>query len=456
MWTSTPAICWAATSATTANFCLRYVIIMILSVRPSAAKGKSGVPSSKSHSIRAVAFASLASGKSVILNPLDSADALSAVSVYGSLGAEIQKEETFWSVEGFGARPRVPEGTLDVGNSGTTCRMALGTAALLKDGEARFDGDSQTRKRPMGPLLNALSNLGAKTQSGKDGYLPVTVGGPWRGGRTKVDGTTSQFTSSLLLNAPFGEETTAIEPIDLNERPYVEMTLWWLDRLGLEYERDEYRSFTVTGGQALSGFNATVPADWSSAAFLLAAGALPGGDVTLEGLDLDDSQGDKEILRFVQEMGARTTISRKCVQIQSGALRGGEFDLNATPDLLPVMAVLGAFADGETRLVNTPQARIKETDRISAMREVIKGLGGEARELADGIVIQGGGLKGGAVHGFGDHRIVMSAAVAGIAAPEGVSVDTAEAMAVTFPDFCERMSSLGADIEARDSANADL
>ncbi len=429
---------------------------MILSVRPSVARGTTGVPGSKSHSIRAVAFASLASGKSVILNPLDSSDGLSAASVYGSFGAGINKEEDVWSVAGFGARPEAPQGILDVGNSGTTCRMALGTAALMREGEARFDGDAQTRKRPMGPLLDALSNLGARAQSSNNGYLPVAVGGPWRGGRTKVDGTTSQFTSSLLLNAPFGEETTTIEPIDLNERPYVEMTLWWLDRLGLEYERDEYRSFTVPGGQALSGFEVTVPADWSSAAFLVAAGALPGGDVTLEGLDLDDSQGDKEILRFVEEMGAEVLVSEDGVRIRGDALRGGEFDLNATPDLLPVMAVLGAFGEGETRLVNTPQARIKETDRISAMREVIESLGGEARELADGIIVQGGGLRGGAAHGFGDHRIVMSAAVAGLAAQEGVSVDTAEAMAVTFPDFCERMASLGAEMEKRDSPDADL
>ena len=429
---------------------------MILSVKPSIAKGTSGVPGSKSHSIRAVAFASLASGKSTISNPLDSADGLSAASVYGSFGAEIHKEKEVWSVEGFGAQPEAPQEVLDVGNSGTTCRMALGTAALIREGQARFDGDSLTRKRPMGPLLDALSNLGARAQSSNNGYLPVTLGGPWRGGRTKVDGTTSQFTSSLLLNAPFGEETSTIEPIDLNERPYVEMTLWWLDRLGLEYERDEYRSFIVPGGQALSGFEVNVPADWSSAAFLVAAGALPGGDVTLEGLDLDDSQGDKEVLRFVEEMGADVLVSEAGIRIRGKALRGGEFDLNATPDLLPVMAVLGAFADGETRLLNTPQARIKETDRISAMREVIETLGGEARELADGIIIQGDGLRGGAVHGFGDHRIVMSAAVAGLAAPEGVSVDTAEAMAVTFPDFCERMASLGADMETRDSPDADL
>jgi 3-phosphoshikimate 1-carboxyvinyltransferase len=325
--------------------------------------------------------------------------------------------------------------------------MGLGTAALLTDGEARFDGDTQTRRRPMGPLLDALSNLGASARSeGGDGMLPALVRGPWRGGRTQVDGTTSQFTSSLLLNAPFGEGESVIEPIDLNERPYVEMTLWWLDKLGLAYEREGYERFRVPGGQLLDGFEVEVPADFSSAAFLVAAGALPGGNVALEGLDLHDPQGDKAILEIVSEMGAKVVEEKGIIRISSDGLRGSEFDLNATPDLLPVMAVLGAFAEGETRLVNVPQARIKETDRIAAMREVLESLGGAARELPDGLIVQGGGLRGGKAHGFGDHRVVMAAAVAGLAAPGGVEVDTAEAMGITFPDFPERMRALGADI----------
>jgi 3-phosphoshikimate 1-carboxyvinyltransferase len=162
---------------------------------------------------------------------------------------------------------------------------------------------------------------------------------------------------------------------------------------------------------------------------------------------MDDPQGDKAILAMAAEMGAEVSEEREGIRIRSKALRGGEFDLNPTPDLLPVMAVLGAFAEGETRLVNVPQARIKETDRIAAMRETLEALGGSARELPDGLIVRGGGLRGGKVHGWGDHRIVMAAAVAGLAAPEGVEVDTAEAMAVTFPDFCGRMRSLGARME---------
>jgi 3-phosphoshikimate 1-carboxyvinyltransferase len=351
-------------------------------------------------------------------------------------------------VEGFGGLPSPPIRKIDVGNSGTTCRMALGTAALLSEGEARFDGDAQTRRRPMGPLLDALSGLGARAISENgDGRLPAKVSGPWLGGETQVDGSTSQYTSSLILNAPFGEGDSIIEPIGLNERPYVDMTLWWLEKLGLSFEREGYERFHVPGNQALSSFDMEVPADFSSAAFMVAAGALPGGDVLLEGLDMDDPQGDKVILGMVAEMGAEVSEENGSIRIRRGSLKGGEFDLNSTPDLLPVMAILGAFADGETRLVNVPQARIKETDRIAAMREVIELLGGSATELPDGIIVRGGGLKGGKAHGFGDHRVVMAAAIAGLAAPLGVEVDTAEAMAITFPDFCERMRRLGALME---------
>ncbi len=421
---------------------------MILRVSPSRAVGRARAPGSKSHSIRAIAFASLASGESRIRNPLDSDDGRSAAAVYEGLGAEIHKEADLWRVRGFGGRPRAPGETIDVGNSGTSCRIGLGSAALLPDGEARFDGDAQTRRRPMGPLLEALSNLGARARAeGGEGRLPARVGGPWKGGRTSVDGSTSQFTSSLLMNAPFGEGETVIEPVGLNERPYVEMTLWWLDRLGLAYEREGYERFRVPGGQSLASFEVEVPADFSSAAFLAAAGALPGGDVLLEGLDMNDPQGDKDFLAMAAAMGAEVETGAKGIRVRGRALRGGEFDLNATPDLLPVMAVLAAFAEGETRLVNVPQARIKETDRIAAMREVIEALGGRADELPDGLVIQGGGLRGGRAPGRGDHRVVMAAAVAGLAAPEGVEVDTAEAMAVTFPDFCERMRALGARME---------
>ncbi len=364
---------------------------MILRVHPSPARGRTSVPGSKSHTIRGIALASLASGESRIRKPLDSDDGRSATRIYKAMGAEIRQEEGVWSVRGFGGRPRAPGGVIDVGNSGTGCRMGLGTAALLADGDARFDGDAQTRRRPMGPLLDALSNLGASARSeGGNGLLPAVVSGPWRGGRTEVDGATSQYTSSLLLNAPFGEGESIIEPVNLNERPYVEMTLWWLDKLGLAYEREGYERFRVPGGQPLEEFEAKVPSDFSSAAFLVAAGALPGGDVALEGLDLHDPQGDKVILEFASEMGAKVVEEKDIIRISSEGLRGGEFDLNATPDLLPVMAVLGAFAEGETRLVNVPQARIKETDRIAAMREVLESLGGVARELPDGLIAASG------------------------------------------------------------------
>ena len=421
-------------------------------VKPSRAKGQTSVPASKSHTIRAIAFSALASGESRILNPLDSEDCRSAVTVYKGLGADVKMEDRLWTVSGFGGCPEAPRCLIDVGNSGTSCRIGLGSAALLQEGEARFDGDEQSRRRPMGPLLEALSNLGARAYSENgNGCLPAAVAGPWKGGHTQVDGSTSQFTSSLLVNAPFGHGETFIEPVDLNEKPYVEMTLWWLDRLGLRYEREGYERFRVPGRQELNGFEIGIPADFSSAAFLVAAGALPEGDILLEGLDMSDPQGDKAIINMVSEMGAEVSQEQEGIRVRGKRLRGGEFDLNATPDLLPAMAVLGAFAEGQTHLVNVPQARIKETDRITAMQKTIEDMGGRASELPDGLILEGGGLAGGKARGFGDHRIVMAAAVAGMAAPQGVEVDTAEAIAVTFPDFCERMRHLGVIIETSET-----
>lgn len=424
---------------------------MIFKISPGNAYGYTSVPASKSHSIRAIAFASLSEGESIIANLLDSNDTNTAIKVYKSFGAEISKNNKNIRIKGFNGNPKFPNKTIDVANSGTTCRIAIGTAVLLSDGYANFDGDSQTRKRPMGPLLYALKNLGATIKSDtQDGKLPVSVAGPWIGGSTKVDGITSQFLTSILINAPFGIDTTHIKPFNLNEKPYVEMTLWWLEKLGLNFTHHNLEEFHIPGGQTLKDFKIDVPADFSSAAFLAAAGALPGGNVTLSGLDFSDSQGDKIFFKILESMGA---IIKKhtdgSIQVSSNKLIGGEFDLNDTPDLLPILSILGAFAEGETKIVNVPQARIKETDRITSMRSVIEDLGGRAKESEDGLTVYGEGLIGGRTTGYNDHRIVMSCAIAGLASKNAVEVDTAEAVSITFPDFTSKMQDLNISIQTQ-------
>ena len=423
---------------------------MKLVARKSKLNGTVQIPASKSHTIRMVSIAALAQGQSVIRHPLVSSDALSAAKCYSMLGATIDMDSPAqWQVSGTGGRIQCPDEVIDVGNSGTTLRIALGSAALAEPGApCTFTGDHQIQSRPVGPLLAALTNLGAACKSQKDdGKPPVVVHGGLRGGHTPLEAPTSQYLTSLLMCTPLAPTDTEIDVTLLNEPGYVQITLDWLDRQGIVYQNDGLRHFVVRGAQQYRPFDLPVPADFSSATFFLCAGALFGGEVILQGLDFTDSQPDKAVVDYLREMGADITIGDQGVTIRKSELHGKEIDMNQTPDALPAMAVCAALAQGTTRLVNVPQARNKETDRIRCMAEELTKLGVEVEELADGLVIQPSQLKPALLDGRYDHRIVMALALAGLALDEPCTIQTAEAMNVTFPNYVELMTRLGARME---------
>ena len=224
------------------------------------------------------------------------------------------------------------------------------------------------------------------------------------------------------------------------------MTLWWLDRLGIRYERQGYEEFFVYGNQSYPSFRQAIPGDFSSATFFLCAAAMTDSDVTLKGLDLSDPQGDKQVIDMLAAMGARIESGPDGIRIRGGELKGAELDLNDTPDALPALAVVGCKARGTTRLLNVPQARIKETDRIAVMAREITRMGGRIQELPDGLVIEESNLQGTEVDGHGDHRVAMSLAVAGLIADGTTAIRTAEAISVTFPNFPELLARLGARV----------
>ncbi len=193
-----------------------------------------------------------------------------------------------------------------------------------------------------------------------------------------------------------------------------------------------------------------MPADFSSATFFLVAAAVTGSRLFLRGLDMADTQGDKAVVDMLKEMGCTVSVERGGLSIEGpDELRGGTFDLNATPDALPGMAVAGCLARGETRLTNVPQARIKETDRIAVMARELGRMGADATELPDGMVLRHSRLRGAEVEGHGDHRVVMALAVAALAADGPTTIHGAEAAAVTFPDFVDLMRQAGADMSVR-------
>ncbi|MCL2441566.1 MAG: 3-phosphoshikimate 1-carboxyvinyltransferase [Treponema sp.] len=446
---------------------------MLVRIFPHRFKGDVTIPASKSHTIRQLLIASLANGESVIKTPLNSLDTQSCIAACKVFGAEIDEHYSGSELSGLTVRGNngfknfVSSSSslnIDVGNSGTTLYLALAIAGL-QSAWIGFTGDDQIKKRSAAPLLDALTGLGIKCDS-NNGCAPIKIKGGWKGGKVTLSCPTSQYLSALLIAAPLAPAgtVTEIEVPFLNEKPYIDMTLSYLNAHNIPYEAvmippkahdsriDTWSgSFKIPGGSSWKAFSRTVPADFSSAAFPAAAAAISGEESFLHGLNPMDTQGDKYFLEILEKMGCAVQwrnvkqdeyvvcISRK------GRLNGGTFDLNETPDLLPAAAVVAAYAEGDTALVNVAHARIKETDRIAVMAHELAKLGICCTEMPDGIVIHG---KGGLftnnlpmndsvpkIEGHGDHRIVMAFAVAALNSPVPIDITTAESASVTYPDF---------------------
>lgn len=419
-------------------------------------RGAVDIPGSKSHTIRAVAIACLADGESRIRQPLESADARSALDTFSQLGARVQETPSEWRIQGTGGRIQAPKDVIDVGNSGTTMNVALGVCSLILEGQVVLTGDAQIQRRSSAPLMHALNDLGAHVRDlNGTGCAPFEVRGTLRGGETTLEAKTSQYVTSLLMAAPLAANDTHLRVPVLFEAPYVGMTLDWLEKQGIQLTAaDDWSDFRIQGGQKFHAFDRRIPADFSSATFFLAAGALPGNTVECRGLDFTDTQGDKAIVDYLRQMGAEVTMEPEAIRVTAKDLVGCELDINATPDALPMLAALACYARGETRLVNVPQARMKETDRIAVMREELSKMGADIQELPDGLVIRESTLRGVTVHSHDDHRVAMALAIAATQADGATTIEHAEAMNVTYPGFATSLHALGGLAQQQDEAIA--
>lgn len=414
-------------------------------------QGSIAVPASKSHTIRAVLLAALAPGVSRLHSPLLSEDTRAVIEACQALGARITPDSAgSLIVEGFGTTPRTPEKQLNMLNSGTTTNLLLGVLAALGV-EADLTGDNSLCSRPVRALAEVLQSGGCTiTYHGRTGYPPLRVSGTFSGGTCTIDASrSSQYVSSLLIAAAMCTHDTVLRVSSPTELPYIDMTLRWLQKRGIVCDRSGYTFFRIPGGQRVQPFEARIPADWSSAAFPLCAAAVTPSDVLVTGLDLDDVQGDKAIIEYLHRMGAALTVETGAVRVHGARLQGATLDINATPDALPVLSVLGCCAKGTTRLGNVAQARFKETDRISVMATELRRFGAAVEELPDGLHLRGGRLTGTSVHGHHDHRVVMALSIAGLAATGTTTIDTAEAIDVTYPGYIETMQGLGAQFRTR-------
>ncbi len=420
--------------------------------------GSVSVPPSKSYTHRAVLMASLAvAGKrgkgSRISNPLLSRDTNATVDACSAMGAKMESLEGVLTIEG--TRPRVPDDVVSVENSGTTLRFMTSALSLAPAGYAVLTGDSSIRRRPMQPLLDTLGQLGVQAWSSRgNGCAPVVVKtGGMRGGKASIRGdVSSQFISSLLISTPMAEIDTSLSVADAVSRPYIEMTLRLAEHFGVKVRKKGYSEFEVASGQEYRAADFSVPADFSSASFIVAAVAMVGGKVRIENLDARLPQGDARIMEIAKLMGAKVAGERGALSISADGerLRGGTFDLGDTPDLLPVVAAMALRCDSPVEIVGTAHARFKETDRIAIVAKELSKLGVNVKERDDGLRIlpQKERLEGALMDAHDDHRMFMAFSLASMLIPGGAPVVGAESLDVSYPTFLEDIKKLGAKVKS--------
>jgi 3-phosphoshikimate 1-carboxyvinyltransferase len=394
------------------------------------------LPGSKSYTHRALVAAALAKGDSLLTNALAAEDTELTAQALARLGAVINWQGTEVRVQGAGGRWAPVYGAIYLGNCGTSLRFLTALLALGQ-GDYRLTGTPRLCQRPLGELLEALGQLGVSAVSERgDGGAPLIVKGGLTGGRTRLSGAvSSQYLSALLFIAPLAPRGVEIDITgELVSRPYVDLTLEVLNDFGISYYREGYRYFQVPGGQSYQARPYEIEADASSASYFWAAAALTGGRVTIANLSPGSHQGDAAFPQVLARMGGLVEATPEGLSVQGGPLNGIRVDMAAMPDLVPTLAVLAAFAQGETVITGVAHLRHKESDRLGAMAAELAKLGVDVRETADGLIIQGGEPHGAAIDTHQDHRLAMSFAVAGLKAPGMVILDP-DCVAKSFPDF---------------------
>lgn len=427
---------------------------MKVSVGVSTINGEVQSPPSKSYTHRAITIAAL-SHESIIHRPLISDDTLATLKACEMFGANIQKKDGDLVIRGVEGVPRVPEDVIDVANSGTTLRFMTAVAALT-DCVTVLTGDSSIRARPNGPLLDVLNNLGVEAYSTRNNdCAPLVIRGGLKGAITQIDGSiSSQFISALLIACPLTKDSTTLSiKGELKSKPYVDVTLEIIEKAGGEILVEDANTikFIIPANQKYDLREYTVPGDFSSASYLLAAAAMTDSEVTVRNL-FPSKQGDIAIVDILGRMGAniKWDMEKGDISVKGGAdLNGITVDAGATPDLVPTIAVLAAVADGVTVIKNAEHVRYKETDRLRAMALELKKMGIKVKEETDQLTINGGNLRGADLHGWHDHRIVMALTIAGMVAGN-TTIDTAESVAISYPAFFEDLRILGSDVVVSD------
>ena len=439
---------------------------MKVSVSQSKLSGVINVPGSKSHTIRACIFATLAEGVSKIYNPLPSEDCNSAANVIAQFGAKLNMTNDCWTVDGAGKNFHLPDDVVNVGNSGSLLYFMSAVSSVL-EGATVFTGDSSIRTRPVRMMTEALEQLGVKcivTHPKKDAP-PVVIQGKLKPGELTTTGKPSQYVSGIMIAASLCNGLTTINLTDPKETPYLQMTIDWMASLGRKVRYSEgYKKIQIEGTDLsiapYKSFSRTIPADWEAAAFPLLAGLITDSKIEICDIECSGQQGDQQIVEIMQQMGGNVLLEpeKNKITVSGGnPLTGVNVNCVDIPDAIPALAILACFAYGETRLTDIGVCRLKETDRIALMEQELTRLGASVSSGEDYLCIQGMAKKGelpqevatrmkeGEFESFKDHRVAMSLACTGMAFPKSKSlvIKDAESCAVSFPNFFDVMKKAG-------------
>ena len=416
-------------------------------IEKSKIKGIIDCPSNKSYTHRGIFLASLAGNNSKVENALLSADTKATIEACKKFGAIIEVNNSSIIVkESIKTDIKVPE--IDTGNSGTTIRIAIGIASLFSE-EITLTGDDSIQKRPMKPLLDALSSIGAKCSS-IDGKPPVKIKGSVIGGDVKIPGNlSSQFITSLLITAPLTKNgiNLTIEG-DLVSKPYLDATIITMRKFGVSVQTlIPYKKYNISP-QIYKNTTFNVPIDFSSLALLLSFVVLNGEEVTVKGSMGNLPQGDEAFIDFLEQLGVSVTINENEIKIKSPEkLKGGVFDLRNSPDLLPPLAILSLISSKPIEIVNVKHARLKETDRIAILARELPKIGINVEEKDDGLILESSGvLTGAKLDSENDHRLFMAFCIAGTRIGNCIVTDP-KSVEVSYPNFIEEMNKLGAKIQ---------
>lgn len=359
-----------------------------------------------------------------------------------ALGIEVECQDDLITIQGGSLK--AANNVIDAGNSGQVLRFIGALCALLPTYTV-ITGDSSIRNnRPVTPLLKGLQDLGAFAESSRlNGQAPLIIKGPISNGKVHISGEDSQPVSALLIATSFLKGKTEILVSNPGEKPWIDLTLDWLKKLGACISNQSYERYIVKGSLSYNGFEITIPGDFSSAAFPIAASLITKSEITIENIDMTDIQGDKKIISILEKMGASFEYENKKLKVKKSNLKGICIDANDIIDAVPILATLGCFAEGVTEIKNCAIARLKESDRLHCITIELQKMGALIEEKQDGLIIRKSPLNGATMQSHHDHRIAMSLIVAALGAFGESYVKGTECISKSYPGFVNEIKGLG-------------